>query len=1144
MAQVKFDSELMKQLIPAVPIPQSAQFHVVHDEQLRPMIFSIGNDGVFYLIKSDSSGKNQLINLSEKFKLSSNALAFSVSQDVDQTIYLVFAEVGLPGQGSRLYVMEPKKPTEVDWAASSDLTPYLLKGESKSITVRQMFLGTNDDGKGYPLLVVVFVGLDRPTVDINRIEVDLTGKSWSFKTDLTLPENAAKMTAMCVGNLRSARGLFTLYEIQGTYSLKFIGVEGKFGVSFRTDLVVPPGAKSLSSFTNKDGYTDLLVGGNGLFHFTASAASHSKSQATQVTSDSLFQGLKELYVAKAAGQLSVWAENKDNNIVYQQMNIDTTGATPPTPLLSREKGGGNFAALLNPTSGSQQFFVIGDNNTINLLEQSGDTRIWSPTPIVVPSIGRNIEFPSYTSHINLVGTDGKPLRNSNVLLCSSGWTDITVNGSIINIGLDGVPVTTDSLGNITIILPVSDVGSHVFTLKDVPSGKTLGGQVYVIDPSMKVKDGLGKIKSGDDLHNATLKNGEKLLAGSDASPADVNNAAQAISQMHDTFSKLPSDGTEHSTNSVVAAVANITTASAFRPAAQSELFSEDTVSDVEDALWDAWHWVEGQFDKVKQWFIQAGEDVLHFVIDFGGKILRFALKSIIQVLKAVAWVMKNVLGVDIDKFIEWLGFLFEWDDIVDTHKMIVTMANQSIQWGADNVESFATVVDDFFVGIENTIRDLTLPKELKDIQGSEKQITDIAGSDASEKPTAASNTPGGNWCNYQLEHGGITSVQPYEKIGDDPLSQLWRDVIEPTLSSLSDSATTLGSDIVELFNVNSTLSVDQIFEKLGSDILVSFIRALRTISVGIIRLMADIIRDVQAIINKAIDIPILTPLYKLISGGSDLTLLDAFALLVAIPSTILYKALTGKKPSEIGGISWNSIVGKTASAPTMMAFEALATESAPADMLMTASSVDASQVYSYISGVVSPFTALFSTVLGTMKWADPTSGTVTFLDKWDFTVGLMGIAFSYPVSSSPKPGLDLQIGSWAVGSAYHFLKALMKQIKAPDQLQGVLAIMVCCTQFGLQCAVSAKEFSASKEEFPGKDTAGSFLKLMSSILTFISKFSGSVAKISGKTEVGAFAETIGTGFGFIAFAGTLIRLTYDITNGKFHWVVDALGNNA
>lgn len=140
MATLTSDSEIMKQMIPAVPIPSSSHFQVVHDELHRPMIFSIGNDGIFYLIKADSDGKNQLVNLSEKFKLSRKTLAFCISQDIDHTTYLIVAEEGLAKQGSRIYVMEPTKPESFDWSGPTDLTPFLLRGQFERFLVQRLFL--------------------------------------------------------------------------------------------------------------------------------------------------------------------------------------------------------------------------------------------------------------------------------------------------------------------------------------------------------------------------------------------------------------------------------------------------------------------------------------------------------------------------------------------------------------------------------------------------------------------------------------------------------------------------------------------------------------------------------------------------------------------------------------------------------------------------------------------------------------------------------------------------------------------------------------------------------------------------------------------------------------------------------------------
>jgi len=923
------------------------------------------------------------------------------------------------------------------------------------------------------------------------------------------------MTDMCVGSLPSARGLFVLYEIQNSYSLKFVGVRTRRGTSFSTNLVVPPGARSLASITNALGYTDLLVGGDGLYHFTSKAASHSHRAGTLLTSDAVFQGLKQLYIAKAEKHISVWVENKDGTIVYQLMNLDASGGisvrTTPIPLLSRHPSMGRFAASLNPDNGSQQFFLIVHNNLV-LLEQSGSTRLWQTTLVAVPSIGRNLEFSSYTSHINLTDSNGKPLLGAKVLLSSSGWTDITVNGHVYSVGQRGIPVTTDSLGNLTVILAVNDIASHIFTLTDLPNGRILDGQTYVVNPSKKIIDGLAKIKTGADLRNAKLQNGQPLLSGS---KNDIDKAAKVISQLHGVLSRVPSNGTSVCSASTVAGL-NATTA-------------QVALAATEYAIWDIWHWIEGAFDKVTRWVVEAAGDVWLFVIDFGGKSLRFLLDNVTHVLKAISWVIKEVLGIDIEKIILWLGFIFAWGDILDTHKMIVQMTNEAISWGADNVASFAGVVDNFFLGIKDTIRGLTLPTSLKDTK-----VHQPSGGD-----TSSIHTPGGNWCNYQLEHGGITSVPPSNDVGQtDPFTTLWRDVLKPTLDSLENTASKIGNDLVDIFKTNFDPTVGQVFEKLGSDLLIGFIDALHIISTGLIRLLAKVFRAVKDMINTSIDIPILTPLYKLLSGGSNLTFLDAIALLIAIPSTVTYKIVTGRK---LAGIPpWKDIIG---SKPSSLASTGTAFDLDPPAFARYAIFL---KNYSYFSGIVSPIASFFSTLVSTMKWANPTYGSIKFLEKLDLAIGFCGLVFSYPLSSNPKPGIYYQIGSWGLGCLHQCIKLVLMILGSVvpkavmDKLSGVAGLVVGVGQLVLQIITTVLETQATVAEFPDKDGTAIILKVANASLTSSGKAMQGFAKIVGPEhpEVSGPAMVFGVGANYISFPLAVVRVVKDISSGRYHWAVD------
>jgi hypothetical protein len=64
-------------------------------------------------------------------------------------------------------------------------------------------------------------------------------------------------------------------------------------------------------------------------------------------------------------------------------------------------------------------------------------------------------------------------------------------------------------------------------------------------------------------------------------------------------------------------------------------------------------------------------------------------------------------------------------------------------------------------------------------------------------------------------------------------------------------------------------------------------------------ILTDLLNAVWSILNQPLDIPFVSWLYNLITGDT-LTLLDAFALLVAIPTTIVYKAITSSAALAVG----------------------------------------------------------------------------------------------------------------------------------------------------------------------------------------------------------------------------------------------------
>lgn len=403
----------------------------------------------------------------------------------------------------------------------------------------------------------------------------------------------------------------------------------------------------------------------------------------------------------------------------------------------------------------------------------------------------------------------------------------------------------------------------------------LGGKLYTVDPAKRVSEALSKITTVSDLQNATLKNGTKLLAGSNASLEDLKIAAGGISQLHGAMTNLPN--------------------SQLVPEKAASGSGKTWAEEVDSKLWDAWHWVEGKFDEAKKWVItQIGDNRWQFMVELGGKVWSFLLETTTQVLKAMSMILKKI-GIDVDKIIEWIGFLFDWDDILATQREIAQFTNQAITWSANSITGASQVLDSWFIDMTKKVQNLTLPENFKQMKGSQNAATAQTRGGHSEKAQLALNTPGGNWCNYQVEHGGIFSssmtAMKASEGSNNPFEQLVKNIIEPALSVMMSSIDTLRGDLGAFFDPNSDFTIGELFQKLGSDVIVSFLGVLQKIFVGTIALAGDIIRDLQAVGNTPINIPVLTALWNGITKGSDLTLLNAVCLLIAIPVTVSSKIL-------------------------------------------------------------------------------------------------------------------------------------------------------------------------------------------------------------------------------------------------------------
>ncbi|KAF9334328.1 hypothetical protein BG006_002355, partial [Podila minutissima] len=518
-----------------------------------------------------------------------------------------------------------------------------------------------------------------------------------------------------------------------------------------------------------------------------------------------FASCKELRVAQTGTHISVWAENGSNDILYQQFDLNMTKQlTPEVPLITREQGGG--ALLLNE------------------------------------------DFTSFTSHICVADSYGNALAPSTVLLCSSSPTDLTVKGKPLSVSPAGVPVPTDSRGNLTVIHRVDDIASIVLTIMDAPGEPSVLGKTYTLNPAKKLQEGLAKVTDRASLKSVTLPDGSKLLDGSLATADMIENAGQAIGQFHKHMQSLPRDGSLQS-------------------ASRNCVFAKNALVEAssDDKPWDFWHWLVHGAEPIVEWTVTVADDAAHWMFKTATDTF-----TVTHILKAISWVLQQVVK-DIKKIIQWVGFLFEWEDILSTHNSFVDVVNDILDQAPVGFAKVEENVEGWFDQLNQTLKKYVNPKDKYMTQSfdptSASQIKAETG-----LTNAAINTQGSNWSNYQLEHGGLRESLAAanmsasdEKDSDDPLSQIWKEIVEPAYENMKGDLSTFWNDLVHNFNYFKSFSLANVFTTAGIDLAVTMIDALKQIT---------------------------------ITKGKDLTIVDAISLLVALPTTVICKILTGKNPTS------------------------------------------------------------------------------------------------------------------------------------------------------------------------------------------------------------------------------------------------------
>ncbi|GMG13227.1 unnamed protein product [Aspergillus oryzae] len=899
MITVTKDGELMTNYVTINPVPADEVFGAFTDHEKQPAVMSISEDSILYLVISDG-GKVTRIDFGRSsgiVKGERKVLAFAVQQSLDGTLDICMA-VDKPTSGCRFYLLHAIRP--------EDLLQPIPPTMSQSL----------------PLVMVAFVRPDRITKTEELNFVEFKGKEAKLNGNWTVPADPERILAVELGTVSTGDGAFILYEGQsGKKHLLFQNFTGS--VPFAVQPVCPEGAVGLTTFLDTQTQeTTLIVAGDKIAYFLPKDYLSPKGTGTVIDNLEHVPGMKDIHCSQSQEDLRLWYTTVDDALYYYTTTTSDLSEGVNIPLLPEGQGGRASGLLCAQARDDDSDLLVSSllsvdqDANIYLLQQDSASKAWQRYPFWFSSEKNVKEVEGYMLRFQVVQNndpedpnnddEGEMIVGSWLYVTCSGLVRCFINGKPANLSPAGDWYQTDVKGVLNVLLQTEDATCHQFAVQryrpvEIPGGKRQRNSERliedpVLDPSEKVVGRLKNIQTEDDLRALRRQDGTPLI-GPGVPDGDVIRAAQAFQQLSERADEIHLDQKQK--------------LAAYRLAARElkgQASGGETVpfgffDDAWDWLTGAWNWVE---DKVKD-AIDWG-DVWKFIVKIGEEIFEIALTTITSIVKGIVWVFKKV-GAFIKDVIEFLGFLFGWGDILDTTDSIVAGLNAALDHGKSVLESQHDTVHGWLEDLRETLKE-QLPilhdTDYTAVLKNQELAKLLSGSSKLSDDDETKQSVVYNWSADNFTYGGGTTSavlhdDSMSRTGtEDELLRLWDTVVDQ-LEAITKTVVKVAKEFVDFFKPGH-LNVNTLINKVGTILIDELVDALERLADIIFYALSTGISIIKDIGNKKIDIPIISWVWeKIISRGRPLTLLNFCALLIAIPTTILYKATTKSAPPKLSG---------------------------------------------------------------------------------------------------------------------------------------------------------------------------------------------------------------------------------------------------
>jgi hypothetical protein len=337
---------------------------------------------------------------------------------------------------------------------------------------------------------------------------------------------------------------------------------------------------------------------------------------------------------------------------------------------------------------------------------------------------------------------------------------------------------------------------------------------------------------------------------------------------------------------------------------------------------DVAHFFKHEFDQLEKFTATIQNGVLNIVFN---DLAPFAIATIKQAGAGLETIFSKIRQIAdeiytvIKEVIAWLKMLFDWDDILNTHTAIKYTVNQTFftnlknaiagaetdlsKWFSSLGSDIATVFNDLESYFDSST---TFNDTANNAQVAAASLTSSNGNALAGTTTQNTQQQHASKCNYvysrsQPSFGNVGSTAlaalPMNPASSDPTEAIVQAIQTNIMGS------TFTQDSQQLLNVitetiaNPSEFFDFViltFLEAAKDLTLFIVDVIEAVIETILQVVEDAFTALQNMINAPIDIPVISWLWQnVITDGDELTILDLFCLIVAVPTTILYKIIFG-----------------------------------------------------------------------------------------------------------------------------------------------------------------------------------------------------------------------------------------------------------